>query len=157
MQGGAAVEPVARRIRIERNRAVEARQRLRSAAELAQHIGAVAVGIGEFGVAFDRGVEAFQRVLDLSHAVKRLADEVVRARLPRPEVQRAAGEIDALLELALMAGDHGDVIERVGVVRVVAQHLGVAVHGERDLARPVVDQALLDQFGGGLRLAHEGL
>ncbi len=76
---------------------------------------------------------------------------------PGPEVQRAAGQIDALLKLALVAGDHGDVIERVGVVRVVAQHLGIAVHGERNLTRPVVDQALLNEFGGGLRFAHEAL
>ncbi len=119
------------------------------AAELAQHVGAVAVGLGEIDVADERGVEGLQRVLDLALPVQRLADQIVRARLPRLVAERAAGEIDALLELALLAGDHGDVIERVGVLRVVAQHLGIAVHGQRHLARAVVDQALLDEFGVG--------
>ena len=139
------------------SRAVEARQRLGVAAELAQHIGAVAIGVGEFRVAFEGVVEAFQRILDLAHAVQRLADQVMRARLFWPERQRAAGEVDALLKLAFVAGDHRDVIKRIGVLRVVAQHLGIAVHGQRQLARPVVEQALLDEFGGGLWFVHAGL
>jgi hypothetical protein len=89
--------------------------------------------------------------------VQRLANEVMRARLPRPVRQRAAGEVDALLELTFVAGDQSDVIEGVGVARVVAEHLRIAVHGERNLAGPVMDEALLDQFAGGLRFTHAGL
>ena len=137
------------RVRVELERAVEARQRLGRAAELAQHIAAVAVGVGEFRVAGERVVEARQRVLHLAHAVQRLADQIVRARLARPERQRAAGEVDALLELAFVAGDHRDVIERVGVLRVVAQHLRIALHGQREIALAVVEQALFEQLGGG--------
>ncbi len=85
VQSCATVEPVARRIRVELDRAVETRQCFRVAPELAQHVGAVAIGVGEFRVAFDRVVEAFQRVLDLAHAVQCLADQVVRARLFWPE------------------------------------------------------------------------
>ncbi len=56
-----------------------------------------------------------------------------------------------------MAGNHPDVIERIGVLWVVAQNLGIAIHRKRQLARPMVDQALLDEFGGGLRFVHAGL
>ena len=98
-------------------------------------------------------VEGLQRVLDLAQPVQRLADQIVGAGLLGLHRQRAAGEIDALLELALLAGEHGDVIERVGVARVVAQHLGVAVHRQRGLALAVMDQPLLDEFGVGGHLA----
>ena len=53
-----------------------------------------------------------------------------------------------------MAGDQRNVVERIGVMRVVAQHLGIAVHRKRNLTGPVVDQALLNKFGGRLRFAH---
>ena len=49
----------------------------------------------------------------------------------------------------LLAGDHGDVIERVGVLRVGAQHLDVALHGLRQFALAVVEQALLEQLSCG--------
>ena len=58
------------------------------------------------------------------------------------------------LVLALLAGDHGDVIERVGVFRVDAQHLDVALHGLRELALAVVEQALLEQRGDGRGFGH---
>ncbi len=94
---------------------------------------------------------------DLAHAVQRLADEVMRARLFWPERQRAAGEVDALLKLTFVAGNHRNVIKCIGVLRVVAQDLGIAVHRQRQLARPMVDQALLDEFGGSLWFVHAGL
>ena len=91
VQRGAAVEPVGRRFRIERQRAVEARQRLGVAAELAQHVGAVAIGLGEIDVAGERVVEGFQRVLDLALPVQRLADQIVRARLAAAEATASGG------------------------------------------------------------------
>ena len=50
------------------------------------------------------------------------------------------------LELALLAGDHGDVIERVGVLRIDAQNFRVALHGGFQVALAVVEQALLEQL-----------
>src|SRR5579862_5167766 len=124
------------------------------AAEFAQHLGAVAVGLGEVHVAFERVVEGGERILHLAEPVQRLADHVMRARLAAVEAERTAGKIDALLVLAFLAGDDGDVIERVGVLRVDAQHLGVSLHGERDLPLAVVEQALLEKLLGGRGLAH---
>ena len=124
-----------RRGRIERERAVETFQRLVGKAGIDQDIGAVAVGVGEIGVERDRAVEILDRLQPLAQPVQRLAEQVVHARLRRADGDGAAGELDALLELALLAGDHGDVIERVGVLRVVAQHLDVALHGLRQ-SRP---------------------
>ncbi len=54
----AAIGPVLREVGLERERAVETRQRLRVAAEIAQKVRAVAVRLGEFGVAFDGAPEA---------------------------------------------------------------------------------------------------
>ena len=152
LQQRAAVDPVGDRLRVERQRLVERRQRLRRTPEFAQHLGAVAVGLGEIDVAFERVVEGGRGLLRLAQPVQRLADEIVRARLPPVEGERAGGQIDALLKLPLLAGDHGDVIERLGVLRVVAQHLGVAVHGGLDVALAVVEQALLEKLLGGSRV-----
>ena len=87
--------------------------------------------------------------------VQRLAEQIVHTRLRRPVGDGAAGELDALLVLALLAGDHGDVIERVGVLRVALQHLDVALHGLRQIALAVVEQALLEQLRGGGGFGHE--
>ena len=154
LQQGAAVEPVRPRDRIERERAVETLQRLVGQAGIDQDIGAVAVGVGEIGVERDRLVEILDRLHRLAQPVQRLAEQIVHARLRRAERDDAAGELGALLELIVLAGDHGDVIERVGVLRVAAQRLDIALHGLRDIALAVVEQALLDEFGGGRRLAH---
>ena len=86
--------------------------------------------------------------------MKCLTDQVVCPSLPRTKRQRTAGQIDPLLKLTFLAGDKRNVIERVGVARVIAQHLGIAVHGQRNLTGPVVDQALLNEFGGRLRFTH---
>lgn len=56
-----------------------------------------------------------------------------------------------------MAGDQRNVIERIGVMRIVTQRLGIAVHGERDLTGLVVDQSLLNKFGGRPWFAHGAL
>jgi hypothetical protein len=74
--------------------------------------------------------------------LQRLAEQIVHARLTRPQRQRAAGERDALAVLAFLAGDGRDVIERVGVFRVDAQHVAIALHGLRQLALAMVKQAL---------------
>ena len=100
-------------------------------------------------------VEILDRLQPVALAVQRLAEQVVHARLRRPDGDGAAGELDALLELALLAGDHGDVIERVGVLRVGAQHLDIALHGLREVALAVVKQALLEQLRGGRGFGHE--
>ena len=59
--------------------------------------------------------------------------------------------VGALFELPVLAGDHGDVIERVGVFRLALQHLYIALHGRGDVALTVMEQALLQQFGGPAR------
>ena len=61
--------------------------------------------------------------------LQRLADQVMRPGLSRTKRQGAAGQIDALLKLAFVAGDQRNVIERIGVARIIAQHLGIPVHG----------------------------
>src|SRR5262249_58639653 len=96
----------------------------------------------EIRIAFDRVIETLKRVFDLAHPVPGLADQVVYPRLLWAERQRAAGEIDALLELAFVAGDHRDVIERIGIARGIAQDLSIAVHRQRNPPRPVVEPAL---------------
>src|SRR6185437_1913213 len=82
------------------------------------------------------------------------ADQVVHARLRGTLLERAAGERDALTVLALLASDGGDVIERLGVLRIDAQRVGIALHGLRELALLVVEQALLQQRGDGRRRGH---
>ena len=84
----------------------------------------------------------------------RLAEQIVRARLRRAVLDGAAGKGGAFLILALLAGDHGDVIQRVGVSRVVAQHVGIAVHGQRELPLAVVEEALLQQRRGARGCVH---
>ena len=153
----AAVEPVGRRGRVERQRPVEALQRLVGKAGIEQDIGAVAVRVGEVGVDGDGAVETLDRLQPVALAVQRLAEQIVHTRLRRPVGDGAAGELDALLELALLAGDHGDVIERIGIVRVDAQHLDVAFHGLRQIALAVVEQALLEQLRGCGGFGHEGV
>ena len=84
-----------------------------------------------------------------------LADQVVHARLRLAQRQRPLGEVDALLELALLAGHQGHVIERLGVRGVVAQDLGVVVHGAGDLALAMVEKTLLQELiGGGGGIGH---
>ena len=146
LQQRAAVEPVGRRGRVERQRAVETFQRLVGKAGIDQDIGAVAVRVGEIGVERDGPVEILDRLQPVALAVQRLAEQIVHARLRRPKLDGAAGERDALLELPLLAGDHGDVIERVGVLRVGAQYLDIALHGPSEIALAVVEQALLESW-----------
>ena len=151
------VDPVGCRIWLDRERPIEARQGFAGSAKFTEHIRAVAVRVRQVGVAFDGTVETLQGVIDLAHAVKRLADQVMCPGLSRTKRQRAAGQIDALLKLAFVAGDQRNVIERIGVARIIAQHLGIPVHGQRNLTSPVVDQPLLNEFGGRLRFAHGAL
>ena len=139
LQQSAAVEPVRPGGRIERQRAVETFQRLVGKAGIDQYIGAVAVGVGEIRVERDRPVEILDRLHRLAQPVLRLAEQIVHARLRRAVRDGAAGELDALLELLLLAGDHRDVIERVGVLRVDAQHLDIALHGRGEIALAVVE------------------
>src|SRR4029078_941632 len=127
------------------------------AAEFRQHICAVAVGVGEVDVACERLVEAFERVFGLPHPVQGLTDKVIGTRLSGPERQRSARKVDALLKLTLSTGDDGNVVQRVGVLRVVAQHLGIAIHGERNLPRTMVHDALLHELCSGLMIARAGL
>ena len=141
---------------IERQRAVEALERLFRQAGGAEQGGAVAVRLGETGVGGDGRVEGLDRLEVLAQPLMRLAQEVVHARLRGTVLQRLAAELDALLELLLLAGDHGDVIERVGIVRIDAQHVGIPLHGLGEVALAVVEQALLDQRGGGGGLGHGG-
>ena len=87
VQRGASVEPVGRRIWIECKGALKARQGFAVPPEFAQHVGAVAVGSCQFGVAFNRIIEALQGVFDLAHPVQGLTDQIVRARLSRAKRQ----------------------------------------------------------------------
>src|SRR5690348_15638877 len=153
-QQRAAVDPVGDRFRVERQRAVETLQRLVVQAGGGEDGGAVAVRLGELAVERDRGVETLDRLQVLALAFLRLADQVVHARLRRALLERAAGERDALCVLALLASDGGDVIERLGVLRIGAQHVGIALHGLRELALLVVEQALLQQRGDARRCGH---
>ena len=124
-----------------------------------QNVGAVAVRLGEIGVEGDGRVEILDRLQRLAQRFQRAAEQIVRARRRRLG-ERAAGEIGALLELPLLAGDHRDVIERVGVLGVGAQHLRIALHRLLQVALAVVEQALLDELrdgGGGGGRGHEAL
>ena len=93
-----------------------------------------------------------------------LAEQVVHPGLGFADGDGALGQFDALVILAVLAGDHGDIIERVGIGRVVRQHVDIALHGEVQLALAVVKQALLQQgrHGGvvglllGLLVGHGG-
>ncbi len=156
LQQHAAVDEVGGRLRIERQRALEAFQRLGGAVGVDQDIGAVAVGVGEVRIGADRGVEILQRLERLAQPVERLPEQVEGARVGLAEGDGAARKVGALLELPRLAGDQGDAIERLGVFRVGAQHLRVALHRLLDLALAVVELALLQQLLGGLRLAHAG-
>ena len=135
LQQRAAVEPVGDGIRIERQRLVEARQRLGGRPASIRILARLPWASAKFGVAGERLVEGVERLRAACRAGRSAWPmQVVHAGLPRPKRERAAGELDALLELALLAGDHGDVIERLGVLRVDAQHLRVAVHGELSMS-----------------------
>jgi hypothetical protein len=81
----------------------------------------------------------------------------VQAGRRAAERNGAAGQIHPLLELALLAGDHRHVIERLGIFRVLAQDLGIALHRHRDFALTVVEEALLQQLGDGPVAAVAGL
>ena len=61
----------------QRQRAVEVGERLRRSAHLGEQRAAVAVGIDEARIAFDRGAEACERVLVLVEAELGLAAQVV--------------------------------------------------------------------------------
>ena len=152
LQQRAAVDPVRRRGGVERQRPVEADQRLLGKPRLRHQIGAVAVRLGEIGIERDRRVEGLGRLGQRPEPLLRLADQVVDPRLRLADRERALGELDALLELALLAGHQGDVIERVGVLGVVAQDLGVLVHGLGQLALAVVEKALLQELRGRERI-----
>ena len=111
---------------------------------------------GEIRVERDGRVVCLDRLQRLAEPVMRLAQQIVHARLRRADFDGALGQVDALLVVAFLARDHGDVIERVGIGRVAFQHLDIALHGHVELALAVVEQALLQQgFGfGGVR--HRG-
>lgn len=147
-QSGAAVG-------VERHRPVVGLQRLVREAGVDQQVGAVAVGLGEIGVEGDGRVEGLGGLDQRAELLAGLADQVVQAGLWLAERQRALGEVDALLVLALLAGDHGDVIERLGVAGVGAQDLGVVVHRLGQLSLAMVEKALLQElFGRGSGFGH---
>ena len=77
LQQRTAVEPIGRRGRIERQRAVETFQRLVGKAGVDQDIGAVAVGVGEIRIERDGAVVILDRLQPVALAVQRLAEQVV--------------------------------------------------------------------------------
>ena len=75
----------------------------------------------------------------------RLAFEVVQPRLRRPDhLDRARDHLQPLVDLALLQRQHRDVIERVGVARVLLEDRHIALHGKLVLAGPVQRQRLVD-------------
>ncbi|HZD89446.1 MAG TPA: hypothetical protein VE224_05065, partial [Pseudolabrys sp.] len=121
VQQRSAVDPVLRRRGVERQRLVEALQRLLGEAGLGGEVGAVAVRLGEIGVEGDGRVVGAGGLGELVEALVRLAHQVVQPCLRLAQRQRPLGQVDALLELVLLAGHQGHVIERLGVLGVVAQ------------------------------------
>jgi hypothetical protein len=107
------------------------------------------VRIGEFRIERDGAVEALQRLAVAAELVIGSAQHVMDARLWRPERQRTLGELDALLELAVLHGDDRHVVQRVGVAGIVLQHLDVALHGAGEVALAVQGERGFQRFGDG--------
>src|SRR5438552_18858896 len=82
----------------------------------------------------------------------RLTLEIVQPRLWRTCRDGAPDHLEAFLDLALLERDHGDVIERVEVARVLLEDRHIALHGKLMLALPVQRERVLD----GLLLAAGG-
>ena len=85
-----------------------------------------------------------QRVVVLVLPQMRLALEIVQPRLRRANVERARDHLEALGELLLLDRQHGDVIERVDVARVLLQDRHIALHGKLVLALAVQRERLLE-------------
>src|ERR1700731_2771639 len=80
--------------------------------------------------------------------VQGAAKNDMAARLLRIAAERLAGELGALLEAAVLAGNQRQIIKRVGVGRIDAQHVVVARRGFVDSAAPMQRQAFLQQLAG---------
>ena len=129
MQGGAEIEPVAGRIGLQVDRALVARDRVRDAAELRQRAPAIAVGVGKIRLLDDRVIEARQRFLRSAEPAQGHAEEIMRARLARVARQRPPRHLDPVGELAPLAGNHRQVVKRLGMIGLVPQHLLIAARG----------------------------
>jgi hypothetical protein len=68
------------------------------------------------------------------------------ARLFRIAGERFSGELRALLEAAVLAGNQRQIIKRVGIGRIGTQNFGIARGGLVDGAAPVQRQAFLQQI-----------
>ena len=145
----AAVHPIRDRIRRQCQSPVVAVERLGIAADLAQNVGAIGVRRREIGRKRDGAVETRQGVVVQSERVQGAAQDDMAARLLRIAVERLAGELRALLEAAVLAGNQRQIIKRVRIGRIGAQNFGVARGGFVDGAAPVQRQAFLQQIAYG--------
>ena len=81
--------------------------------------------------------------------VQGAAQDDMAARLIRVAGQRFAGELSALLETAVLAGNQRQIIKRIRIGRIDAQNVGIARGGFIDGAAPVQRQASLQQIAYG--------
>src|SRR5947199_7872094 len=81
-----------------------------------------------------------------------LALEIVQPRLRWSGRDGAPDHLETFLDLALLERDHGDVIERVEVARVLLEDRHITLHGKLVLALAMQRECLLD----GLLLAAGG-
>ena len=100
-----------------RERAVEALDRVREPAKRDQHVGAAAMRVGS--AERNRLIKACQRLGMAPDVTERHSEQRVEARLPRIERERAAHEIDAFGDLALLTACARIAIESIrgGAVR----------------------------------------
>lgn len=132
-------------LRMQRDRAVEALDRLRPAPERQQGERAIEPGFGKIGAGGDRAFETVQREFGAAEPLLRHADEIVGRGVSRIELDRLAAEFDALGQAALLALDRRQQKERIDIFLVLRQHLLVARRCLGELSLPMQRRCLLHQ------------
>ena len=121
-EGHAAVHPVRDRVRRQGQSPVVAVERLGIAADLAQDVGAIGVRRRQLRCQRDGAVETCQGVVVAPERVQGATEDDVAARLVRIAGERLAGELRALLEATLLAGNRRQIIMRIDMGGIGAQN-----------------------------------
>ena len=118
-------------------------------AKLGEYIAAIAVRLNKLGRAGDGGIEARQCLLPPAEPRQCHAHKVVRTRPTRVDRQHLAREVKSLGKPPLVAGDLGERIKRIGMGRIVPEHLRVSRRRVRERTLPVQGDGLRKECGGG--------
>jgi len=136
-------------VRPQRDRPAEAFDRVAAARERHEDISAVEPGFDEIRLRGDRAVELVERELGAAELLLRDADQVVCGGEFRLRLDGPAGELDALVEAALLAVDRRETEQRAAVALFERQHLRVSLRRRRQVAPPMQQRGLLHQERGG--------